>query len=604
MSRTSLPRLPRPAACVAALCLGPAGALAASIVCDGVLGNSGEQGETLVRFAEMGASGMGVAYDRFGSLWDRAGKGRLGRYTPDGRLLGQYGIPDGNDRNRDMVTVVGDTLVLRIYGRLYRLSVTAPSGTAAESMGIEANISWASVNGRLACIESKRRLSLLDPSNGRREEVATLPFEAGWWMDMGAGGAVYAMDGSRRVHKIVNGREVREGWPKRAPGERPQLIATREGDFWFVHSWHGTIKRFDVDLQPAPGVVEGGASGSFIGHLAQNSELLNGRGMAYLGRRLYAVSGMGCVMHLLEWRPEARRMEIVRRIGALAHVAGLGLDSKGRIFCVNGSWNWDDLPDAPQRFGMVADVCGQVVTLEDDHVVAPGLQYGNQPRVLHGTLDREVEVSGHKEVKLEKNVAGSAVYRRDGKLVLLVVTRSGKGQAINIGSDGRFLNHAGDVVFRTKSPVKEWTTLALVGGAKDGGTLLGAADGHVIDMAREGNDWRETRRWNSFVPVRSRPGPPGTDNAPGRADTFGARIYIAADAAPDGLKLWVADRERHRVCCLDPATGELIATFGTADKEGTGLDGLSRPQVIAARDGRAVVFDRGNQRLVKLRLRR
>lgn len=598
MLRRSVPELLGAAACVAALCVSPGGTLAATIVCDGVLGNSGEQGEVLVRFASKGASGMGVAYDRFGSLWDRAGRGRLARYAPDGRLLGQYGIPDGNDRNRDMVTVVGDTLVLRVGGRLYRLSVAAPSGTAAESMEIEASISWASVKGRLACVEGKRRLCLLDPATGRREEVATLPFDAGWWMDMGPDGAVYVTDGSRHIHKIVNGREVREGWPKSAPGERPQLITSPEGDFWFVHSWHGTIKRFDSDLQPAPGVVQGGASGSFIGHLAQNSELLNGRGMAYLRHRLYAVSGMGCVMHLLEWRSEVRRMEIVRRIGALWRVAGLGLDGKGRVFCVNGSWNWDDLPDAPQRFGMVADVCGQVVTLENDHVVAPGLQYGNQGRVLHGTLDREVKVSGHGQAPLKKisrtwlqaGSLGSAVYRQGGKLVLLVVTPGGEARAFNIGSDGRYHGPRGTVALRTTSPVREWTTLALVGGAKDGGTLLGAADGHVIQMTRDGNDWGETRRWNSF--------------GPGTAGRFGARIYIAADASPDGGRLWVADHERHRVCCLDLTAGKLIATFGATDEERTGLDGLSRPQAVAARGARAVVFDRGNQRLVKLRLRR
>ena len=60
---------------------------AVEVVCDGVLGNSGEQGAGLVRFGEQGARGIGVAVDRFGSLWDRAGKGVLNRYASDGRSL-------------------------------------------------------------------------------------------------------------------------------------------------------------------------------------------------------------------------------------------------------------------------------------------------------------------------------------------------------------------------------------------------------------------------------------------------------------------------------------------------------------------------------------
>ena len=50
-------------------------ASAAPLVCDGILGNSGEGGRTLVRFGLPARRGMGVACDRFGSLWDRAGDG-------------------------------------------------------------------------------------------------------------------------------------------------------------------------------------------------------------------------------------------------------------------------------------------------------------------------------------------------------------------------------------------------------------------------------------------------------------------------------------------------------------------------------------------------
>ena len=48
---------------------------AVELVAEGVLGNSGGQGATLVRAGVEPARGLGPAVDRWGCLWDRAGKG-------------------------------------------------------------------------------------------------------------------------------------------------------------------------------------------------------------------------------------------------------------------------------------------------------------------------------------------------------------------------------------------------------------------------------------------------------------------------------------------------------------------------------------------------
>ena len=119
---------------------------------------------------------------------------------------------------------------------------------------------------------------------------------------------------------------------------------------------------------------------------------------------------------------------------------------------------------------------------------------------------------------------------------------------------------------------------------KDGQTLLGAADGQVLEMARDGRNWRETRRWNSWTE--------------GPADKFGDAIYLTADAG----RLWVSDCRRHRVLVFALDSGRLEAAFGAVDQPGADLSRLSSPQQIAARGDRAVVFDSGNQRLVKLQL--
>ena len=67
-------------AVLAFLALNPA-ARAQHLVCDGILGNSGEQGQTLVLFGAKQARGLGVVYDKYGTLWDRGGSGALNRYA-------------------------------------------------------------------------------------------------------------------------------------------------------------------------------------------------------------------------------------------------------------------------------------------------------------------------------------------------------------------------------------------------------------------------------------------------------------------------------------------------------------------------------------------
>ena len=55
-------------------------AFAGSLTFSGVLGNSGEQGTALVKFGLTPAHGMGVVYDKYGTLWDRGGDTVLNRY--------------------------------------------------------------------------------------------------------------------------------------------------------------------------------------------------------------------------------------------------------------------------------------------------------------------------------------------------------------------------------------------------------------------------------------------------------------------------------------------------------------------------------------------
>jgi len=546
------------------------------IVCDGLLGNAGAQGETLIRFADGETRGMGVVVDEHGSLWDRAGASRLNRYAVDGRLLASYPIPKGRG-GRDLLTRVGDRLVLFIQGRFYILPLDAAPRTEPTPLRVPDGrwecMAFGSVAGKVAAATNEA-VYLIDVATGAAEKMADLA--GGNQVEIGPDGDLFVAVG-RDVHRLHGGREVTDGWPRLAPGERMQWL----DGAWFGHAWHGTIRRFDRRLDPEPGVVLGGSSGSFIGELPQNAELSNGRGMACVGPNLYAVSGIGGVMHLLAWDGDTRRMRIVRRIGGVAMARGIGLDRDGRVWWYAGVWRWSDGPAAPLEAGVNAPEhpgVGQAVMLDGRIMVAPGRMWG-KPTLYYGPLAEKVTARRlGDECRLPAGAAGSAVYRDQGHLVLLVVTLDGKGYAVRIGSDGSYRGDVGPVPLETVRPAQQWTSLAM----KNEGALLAAVDGHVVEMVRGGEGWKETSCWNTAGP----------------AGRFGPAIRIAA---ADG-RLWIADRGRHRVVCVDLVSSKPLATFGTADRSGTDLASLSHPETIAACGRRAVVFDSGNQRLMKLRL--
>ncbi|MCY3023981.1 MAG: hypothetical protein NTW87_33800 [Planctomycetota bacterium] len=560
-------------------------AAAAELSCDGVLGNSGEQAQALVRFGSLAqsakgaigggtAAGIGVACDRLGSLWDRGGEGTLNRYAPDGRLLAQYRIPAGADR-RDQLLLVGDTLVLQICGKLYTLPVTAAAGTDAKPLGRESEcVSFGSAKGEFASC-SKGEIVLVNAETGQTRPVGTMKDVA--WIEMTPDGAVYVCS-EWKFHKFVDGKQLTDGWPRGLPGERPQFL----DGWWYGHAWHGTIRRFDAELEPSPGVVLGGASGSFIWHLDQNSELSNGRGMAKVRENLYAVSGFGGTLHLLEWQSAKQQMRIIRRIGAVPYCRGLGLDGGGNVWWHYGAWKWTDKPDTPLELGVNGpEEIGQAVMLESDDMVAPAWMWG-KPTFYYGKLTGEVRIDRIESgCSMRKGLVGSAVYKSQNKLLLLAVDRTGEGRAFTIGGDGKYQSDSGPVALKTATPVKEWTSLAL----KDAATLLGAGDGAVVEFSADGTDWKETKRWSSW------------GDSP--ADKFGATVFISADAG----RLWASDTARHRVLVFDLTGGKPLASFGAVDTAGTDLNSLAGPRMLTARGARCVVHDGGNQRLVKLSLR-
>ncbi|WP_035606707.1 hypothetical protein [Haloferula sp. BvORR071] len=543
---------------------------AETLHCSGVLGNSGEQGAALVRFAAKPASGMGVVYDASGSLWDRAGDGQLNRYAADGRLLASYPLPPGGAANeRDQIAQGPVGLLIKVGRKLYLLANDAASGTAPQPLSVEANRLSANHHEGWFAAALDKSVFLVN-SAGETKPVATLDDNV---TDIAIGpddGIYVSSNGEiRRVDSFAPA-DRRGPWP--SPGDRAQWLAGA----WFGSAWHGTLRRFDAQLQPDPGVVLGGASGSFIGYVPGNHELNDARGLAQVRGQLFAASGSEGILHLLEWQPAARRFSILRRIGAVPTCSALAMDGSGRIWFYSGFWEWSDAPDTPLRHSVPPPQSpgfAGAIGLPGGNIAAPGIRWG-KPSLYYGKGDGPASLS--EDIPLPRDAIACTLTTAKDRPALLVTDDKGTGRLLLINSEGKYEGDGGP------SELPGITTLTSL--TYHGNEILAATANSIVRFTPQDSGFRETARWNSW------------GDSP--ADHFGESIHATADSG----RLWVSDSTRHRVLCFDAASRKLLGSFGTPDQAGTSLSQLDRPTTIAARGDHAVVFDSGNQRLIKLEL--
>lgn len=564
----------------------PALPAAAELRCAGVLGNSGAQGATLVKFGRnssqgsmtaQGAQGIGVVVDRDGALWDRAGAGVLNRYSVDGRLLASYSIPSASCHD-DVIALAGDSLMLLINHQLLTLSPEAPGGSAATDLKIQANFlspGTGTPDGFAAAATAKGEIFLVNAS-GLKKTLTTLPEARISELALAPDGAVWLREENTMLRLPPEHPDKPEK-TGRMPGERFQFV----DGYCYGTSHHSTIRRFSSDLQPAPGVVMGGNSGSFIGHVDEQAEVGLGQGLAKAGPDLFAVSGQGGILHLVAWQEDGVRFQPLRRIGAVPQCSALALDRKGRVWFRSGCWNWDDGPASPLRFGVPEPEAVFGLTMTDSDTVLGLGRLWNKPAIISGGFGKEVKLNRFEEPsQLPAEAMACTVLRRKNQSLLVAMRKDGSLSSAILKPDGSFAGDGPAMALHPVAGVMEWTSLV----SPDGLNLLAAADGDIIAFQPDGeNAWKETSRWH----------PDGTTSG-----KTGSTCRLAADAG----RLWISDTGHHRVICMDAASHAVIASFGVQGEAGDDLRHLNSPTTIACRENRAVVFDSGNQRLVKLEL--
>ena len=526
-----------------------------SIRSAGILGNSGESGGTLVRYVntESGRPQIfGLGVDQSGYLWAFGGSGAVNQYSADGRLLATFPLSKKGQRGRQMLAVVGDRVVLLGDEKLWSLPTSAPTGTAPTVLPIAAKVmSLSAVDGQLAVISPTGDISILAVATNKEVKRGTLPPNA-------RGNSIVLLPDSSL---IIDGAIKLTGEGTSVPIKLPSANCQWVGNSIFCFAGHMTIQRVTADGTPDPGVVYGGSSGSFIGTLAKDGEVGDPAGLVQLGSDRYAAVGL---------------------TGAIHRTSGLGVDRQGRVWWNCGYWNWSDGPsDAPHNTTEMTEGEGwQMSFLASDAMTGLGFR-NNKPALYYGLIDSPDHNRCDKldpSVKFPVKLTGSAVLGAAGAEDVVMVDSTGQGISFTAKANGQLKAMGGPVILKLSKPSSTITSL----GVTPTGELLAAHGNAVVRLRREGNDFVETARLESWGPAAQ--------------DRFGKEIYLCLA----GSHLWVSDTANNRVLHFALGAGELpVPAIFPGDPAFGNLD---QPQRISASGERAVVVDRGNQRLVKLEL--
>lgn len=580
----------------------------------GVIGNPGESGPSLIRQGWSDGehpAGCGVVLDPRGTLWTRLAADRVGRLARDGRVLAQFPAPPSNDRY-DTLTLVGELLVLRAGDALATLPLDAAPGTAFQRLGVTLRLlARTACQGRLAAVTKEGTLVWVDPVDGKLETVAETP-EA-WLVESTPDGVILvgavADSGSGgRLRRLVAGREVTTGgWPRPLSGKHvmaPRVRAAApflqgDGEGGFFRGGTFFLGHLDARFEPAPGTVLGSENDTVIGGAGDwRAELEVARGIVRCGDGVYAICGVDGGIFYATWPDRLGPMRLAARLTSVRQCDTLAVSADGTVIADQQAFAWTSRPDGfPSAVDKAYFMLSPIVHVGPNllaridnwgHMTSfavflfSGQRLDERKTLLWFDTSPVDAVPAQWRKRADRETIAPAVAVADGNgWRLLCLATPADAMALRLDANGRASQTLGAVPFTWAAPVKALTGLA----RRNDTTLLAVVDGQIATLAKDGDAWRETPpRWGSW--------------GGGSAEKFGAEIHLACD----GARLIVTDSARHRVLLFAPEGGRPLAQVGTTDQPGAGLAELDRPTLVDILGERAVVYDAGNQRILKLRV--
>lgn len=614
--------------------------IADQLVVVGVLGNSGESGDTLARVGveEFEDCASGVTIGRDLSVWYSGGD-RVNCYGLDGRLIATYPLdPQGSRVDSRTFALVGGTLYF--LGRLpnQQAALFALANIAGlRSAGRKATpvltelpkrkrdwvpycLAQRDLDGQLVILTEPQEFSdarlgayFFDPKAKALSLAFSLPGDI-------PGGA--AVDQERKVLYIgahfgqfVGGQThsdmygitaVRpDGTP--LPGSFPiactktpavptqfrGLISLAGGALWDA-AWYGFLSRLDLNGAGAPGrVVQWHHE---LGYPTQVQAIGGAAGRD--SSRLLAISTAGPdALYLARWDDALQQLQWSRRIGCLPVITSLGLSPEGWVTVGTGRsqawWEFEDSSDTPPR------------KAELHIAVTPGVFRGEQFLALAAQysladLKRNRPVAalfscrtgGNNEAR---RVTEQVPMRKPIGLSTLAPTEQGATPLFVSDADTKKVWQTQLWCPELQPDNAQWKPLPCADAAAEklletatdlaalsNSALLAAVDGAVLMLELGDEGCRVRWQFHSW--------------GEGPDQRFGRHLRLCADRT----RMLVADTDRHRALLFDWRERRLLAQVGVADQPGSDLRHLDLPTLVALSGTRAVIADQGNQRVVKV----
>ena len=611
----------------------PVVARAATIRAVGVMGNSGEAGDALVRVGEFihSEAHSGVAMDSDSTLWVSGGD-RINRVGLDGRLVEPFALAaKGATVDSRTFAVLDGTLCffVRLGPRKTALfGLPMRSGAVARPMPItlperkHAHLPWClapqPLDGKLLLATEPKEdgdarivVHAFDPRTKALAEAFALNGSYPHALAMNAArrviyvGANFGLFVGGITHSDVyaihavrpDGTPVSDAFPvpcMKTPATPTQfrgVISLARGALWDT-AWYGFIARLGLDGKGDPGRIM-----EWHHELDYPTQILGIEGVQPPRPvdPLVIATPQPDAFYFATWNRAERGLHLVRRIGALPVISSLGLSEDGWVTVGTARsqlwWRWEAAADAVPHKAQL-HIALTPLFFKDGQAFAIAVQYqlGNRgKRPLMATIfgprpGGRNEANRVGEAPPLKHPVGLAVRVARGKPRSdLFVTDAGTNQLWRTG-----------LWLPNLTPTREgWRPVAIedvalqaptdVAALADG-RLLVADAGHIRLLEPAGDGYRVSREY----------GPWGE----GPGQRLGRRLRFAVE----GAWMLVSDTDRHRVVWLDWTRWEFLGQLGHTDVPGDDAMHLDAPTFVALRGTRAVVADAGNQRVLKVAL--
>ncbi len=558
---------------------------AGELVVRGVIGNSGVSGESLMLTTEPSFR-SGLAWGAKKHFWVLVSQKKLLKLDKDGRVVAGFEVDGLSEAETSPVRLasVGNYVVamFRTNKVLKHIAVDAEPGTKMSDVPMLKRLDWDSTVGMAGegvkgqiIVTNGREVLAVNPENGdvkKAFEVSTDILEHG--VAVNKRGIIYLSTKDKVASCHLDGNSLGSG-----DSLGPNISAVENYVFGFQEG-KASVDRWDL-----PG-------GKPLKNV-QHPELGTITQAVHLSNTDFAVIGSTGAIYIGQVESSSQlataRAVWLLRYGGISPL-GVGVNGEGHIFATIPSkqdyyggivaWNWTAKPNSAPDF---------------THVMSSTLPFGQI------TSDTDGNTWG--VIKKDGNMAQSVTVwnfsLKDGNVTYHTLT--GQRPAAPIGmcrldSELLFVSDGNLDIFASKVPARGQTSKEC--------KVLKWPNDNPLTEPKQLAAWKELRFFvvdgkRIVLVQRTATGCTSLWDFVGPDDAkFGDEIHIATS----GDFLFVSDTSRHRVLAFESARRKLVAQLGTLDQAGS-QEALNRPTHISVMGNLVVVYDSGNQRILKLRFK-